>query len=263
MNKLMTKPEYLLDYNGVIDMRSLCDKSCGWLIWIRRELHYNGVNYKGAKIYDSTWLPKEEDRRFFWDFTYKKQIYSYNYLFNNNLQLQPYEIDPEYLSYPPTNIEREIEHYFMIEVELDELHKFQKIERWNEHFAVSVWRFISTDDIYAFNASSDMYIIEDYENKKLTHTDSEIISEDSKFSEFINDLKKKQLERYNHTKVFLPYLFPFELLLINKDAISKRCNIYKEELLQNRFHPKNVSKFNDWGFDGLDEEEDEHNTHKL
>jgi hypothetical protein len=32
-------------------------------------------------------------------------------------------------------------------------------------------------------------------------------------------------------------------------SMTVRCDIYKEELIANRFHPKNLSKFKDWGFD--------------
>ena len=31
-------------------------------------------------------------------------------------------------------------------------------------------------------------------------------------------------------------------------SMYKRCNIYREELMKTRFHPKNFSKFMDWGF---------------
>ena len=32
-------------------------------------------------------------------------------------------------------------------------------------------------------------------------------------------------------------------------SITERCEIYREGLMANRFHPKNFSKFIDWGFD--------------
>ena len=28
-----------------------------------------------------------------------------------------------------------------------------------------------------------------------------------------------------------------------------RCNIYKESLMANRFHPNNFNKFSNWGYD--------------
>ena len=30
-------------------------------------------------------------------------------------------------------------------------------------------------------------------------------------------------------------------------SMTERCNSYKEELIANRFHPKNLHKFKDWG----------------
>lgn len=35
------------------------------------------------------------------------------------------------------------------------------------------------------------------------------------------------------------------------DAIQTRCMIYKEELIKNRFHPRNITKFQDWKIDGF------------
>jgi len=32
-------------------------------------------------------------------------------------------------------------------------------------------------------------------------------------------------------------------------SMTERCDIYKEGLIANRFHPKNLSKFKEWGFD--------------
>jgi hypothetical protein len=39
-----------------------------------------------------------------------------------------------------------------------------------------------------------------------------------------------------------------------KDAMYKGI---KEDLVKNRFHPKNISKFRDWGMDGFEDYEDE------
>ena len=30
--------------------------------------------------------------------------------------------------------------------------------------------------------------------------------------------------------------------------MTERCNIYKEELITNRFHHKNFPKFKEWGY---------------
>ena len=32
-------------------------------------------------------------------------------------------------------------------------------------------------------------------------------------------------------------------------SMTERCDIYKEELIANRFHPMNFPKFKEWGFD--------------
>ena len=37
-----------------------------------------------------------------------------------------------------------------------------------------------------------------------------------------------------------------------KDAMYKGI---KEDLVKNRFHPKNISKFRDWGMDGFEDDE--------
>ena len=36
------------------------------------------------------------------------------------------------------------------------------------------------------------------------------------------------------------------------DSMYTRCNIYKEELIANRLHPRNFSKFKEWGEEELD-----------
>ena len=32
-------------------------------------------------------------------------------------------------------------------------------------------------------------------------------------------------------------------------SMTERCDSYKEELIANRFHPNNLPKFKEWGFD--------------
>ena len=44
------------------------------------------------------------------------------------------------------------------------------------------------------------------------------------------------------------------------DAIRERCGAFKEDLIKDRFHPRNLiaGKFKDWGIDGFeDDSEDE------
>ena len=40
------------------------------------------------------------------------------------------------------------------------------------------------------------------------------------------------------------------------DAMRDKCLIFKEELIKNRFHPQNLSKFRDWRIDGFDSDSD-------
>ena len=34
-------------------------------------------------------------------------------------------------------------------------------------------------------------------------------------------------------------------------SMEKRCNIYREQLIANCFHPRNLDKFGSWGFDDM------------
>jgi hypothetical protein len=40
------------------------------------------------------------------------------------------------------------------------------------------------------------------------------------------------------------------------DAMCERCLTFKEQLIQNRFHPRNIGKFRDWRIDGFDSDSD-------
>lgn len=40
-----------------------------------------------------------------------------------------------------------------------------------------------------------------------------------------------------------------------RETVWHRCNIFKEDLMNNRFHPDNVSKFEEWGFWGHEDDE--------
>ena len=40
------------------------------------------------------------------------------------------------------------------------------------------------------------------------------------------------------------------------EAMRDRCLIFKEDLMKNRFHPRNLGKFRDWGIDGFEDEDD-------
>ena len=61
-----------------------------------------------------------------------------------------------------------------------------------------------------------------------------------------------------------PSLVDMDALAVNSGEWSSnllrelawsRCIVFKEDLMKNRFHPKNVLKFEDWGFWGHEEDE--------
>ena len=41
------------------------------------------------------------------------------------------------------------------------------------------------------------------------------------------------------------------------DKIRAHCLIFKEDIIKNRFHPRNIPKFRDWGIDGFEDYEEE------
>ena len=41
------------------------------------------------------------------------------------------------------------------------------------------------------------------------------------------------------------------------DKIRAHCLIFKEDIMKNRFHPRNIPKFRDWGIDGFEDYEEE------
>jgi hypothetical protein len=41
------------------------------------------------------------------------------------------------------------------------------------------------------------------------------------------------------------------------DKIKEHCLIFKEDIMKNRFHPRNIPKFRDWGIDGFEDYEEE------
>ena len=58
-------------------------------------------------------------------------------------------------------------------------------------------------------------------------------------------LLEKNLDQIDWYRLsFNPSIFEYDY-----KSMTERCDIYKEELIANRFHPKNLSKFRDWGFD--------------
>jgi len=43
------------------------------------------------------------------------------------------------------------------------------------------------------------------------------------------------------------------------DAMEKKCGVFKEDLIKDRFHPRNLiaGKFKDWGIDGFDSDSED------
>ena len=43
------------------------------------------------------------------------------------------------------------------------------------------------------------------------------------------------------------------------DAMRERCSVFKEDLIKDRFHPRNLiaGKFKDWGIDGFDSDSED------
>ena len=43
------------------------------------------------------------------------------------------------------------------------------------------------------------------------------------------------------------------------DALRERCGVFKEDLVKDRFHPRNLiaGKFKDWGIDGFDSDSED------
>ena len=43
------------------------------------------------------------------------------------------------------------------------------------------------------------------------------------------------------------------------DAMRERCGVFKEDLIKDRFHPRNLiaGKFKDWGIDGFDSDSED------
>jgi hypothetical protein len=39
--------------------------------------------------------------------------------------------------------------------------------------------------------------------------------------------------------------------------MREKCLIFKEDLIKNRFHPRNLNKFKDWGIEEFEDWEDD------
>jgi len=65
----------------------------------------------------------------------------------------------------------------------------------------------------------------------------------------------------NQDKINWPWLYlNHAIFQYDYDALRERCGVFKEDLIKDRFHPRNLiaGKFKDWGIDGFeDDSEDE------
>ena len=41
------------------------------------------------------------------------------------------------------------------------------------------------------------------------------------------------------------------------EAMREKCLVFKEDLIKNRFHPRNLNKFKDWGIEEFEDLEDD------
>ena len=70
--------------------------------------------------------------------------------------------------------------------------------------------------------------------------------------EAIKLLEQNQEKIYWYGLSTNPSIFEYDY-----EAMETNCLVYKEDLMKERFHPKNLYKFTSWGFNGIDEEEEE------
>ena len=62
----------------------------------------------------------------------------------------------------------------------------------------------------------------------------------------------------NQDKIIWPCLSGNpNIFTYNYDKMRENCLLFKEDLMKERFHPRNLYKFSSWGFEGIDEEEEE------
>ena len=72
-------------------------------------------------------------------------------------------------------------------------------------------------------------------------------------AEAIKLLKENPDKIYWHCLSFNPNIFTYDY-----DKMRENCLLFKEDLMKERFHPKNLYKFSSWGHNGgIDEEYEE------
>ena len=67
----------------------------------------------------------------------------------------------------------------------------------------------------------------------------------------------KILERNQNMIDWLFLSINHNICTYDYDKMNEQCLIYKEELIKNRFHPRNLNKFRDWKIDGFYEDSDD------
>ena len=70
--------------------------------------------------------------------------------------------------------------------------------------------------------------------------------------EAIHLLEKNQYKIHVDYLSSNPAIFTYDY-----DKIKEHCLIFKEDIMKNRFHPRNIPKFRDWGIDGFEDYEEE------
>ena len=64
----------------------------------------------------------------------------------------------------------------------------------------------------------------------------------------------------NQDRIDWPWLYSNPAIFqYDYDAMKKKCMLFKEDLVKDRFHPRNLiaGKFKDWGIDGFDSDSED------
>ncbi len=65
-------------------------------------------------------------------------------------------------------------------------------------------------------------------------------------------LLEKNQDKINWDQLFKnPHIFKYDY-----KQMKISCMLFKEDLIKNRFHPRNIPKFKDWRIDGFDSDSD-------
>ena len=62
-----------------------------------------------------------------------------------------------------------------------------------------------------------------------------------------------QLLEKNQRKIYWKYLFENpSIFKYDYKKMKENCMLFKKDLIKNRYHPRNISKFKDWGINGFE-----------